>query len=299
MKTFTSILSRVAMMFIVALLSAYSLDGRAASPADEGETAQKKEVWRCTGTYKSAVFHTEEQKEIVAYDDGSYTIVEPYQAGWHSISFTVNDDGTIAPKGYYAGGDAKKYWYYRVGDNWDLMIYAIAGSKFSGNRYKGFVYFPVCMYTYDLGADVGDFGNDYFEWESDEKPSVDNLSGTWSAKTFAYDYLGRNKNTLQSVDKTFKVVVTKNDDGTYNFKNFYGWDGDMTVTFDKDSKKLTIAPVEGFKNKYTFADITSATEPVVGYIDDDQNILFTNFTAWDGNARKIEMDSRCSMKRAD
>lgn len=39
MKTFTSILSRVAMMFIVALLSDYSLDGRAASPAGGGETA--------------------------------------------------------------------------------------------------------------------------------------------------------------------------------------------------------------------------------------------------------------------
>lgn len=67
------------------------------------------------------MFHTEGQNEIVAYDDGSYTIVEPYQAGWHSISFTVNDDGTIAPKDNYAKG----YWYYQGGENWDLMIYAI------------------------------------------------------------------------------------------------------------------------------------------------------------------------------
>lgn len=292
-------LSGATLMFIVALFSTFSLNGWAASPTDEGGTTTKKEVWRCKGTYKSAVHGTEKETYIVRYDDDSYSILSPYAEGYDNVSFTVNGDGTITPlQGSYSAYNGS-YIYLYVEEGHDLMIYGLNNSKFSGNRYGGYVYFTVCMYETDYPyGDVGNYGNDYFEWESDEKPSADDLSGIWEGKNYIYDNLARG-NKLQLLSNPSDINITKNEDGTYNIKGFYGDNNAITATYDKDKKTLTINPVSNFRNKYTLADFSSPETPIVGYMDDDQNILFTNFTLWDGETRKTEMDSRCVLRRND
>lgn len=300
MNKFKSMLSSATLMFIVALFSTFSLNGWAASPADDGGTTTKNEVWRVKGTYKSAVYGTEKETYIVRYDDGSYSILSPYAEGFDNVSFTVNGDGTITPlQGSYSAYNGS-YIYLYVEEGHDLMIYSLANSKFSGNRYSGFVYFEACMYETDYPyGDVGNYGKDYFEWESDEQPSADDLSGVWAGKNYIYDYLGR-RNALQVLEGTSDISIAKNEDGTYSIKGFYGGTTDnITATYDKDKKTLTINPVSGFRSKYTLADFSSPETPIVGYMDDNQNILFTNFTLWDGDTRKTEMDSRCVLRRND
>lgn len=300
MNKVKSMLRRAAFLFVVALLSSYSQSGGAITPSNDASTT-KNEVWRCKGTYKSAVYKTEKETEIVRYDDGSYTILAPYAEGYDNISFTVNTDGTITPlQGSYSAYK-NGYIYLYVEEGHDLIVYADASnSKFVGNRYSGSVYFyaMMCETDYPYG-DIGSYGYDMFEWESDEQPSADDLSGMWAGKNYVYDYLGR-RGALQVLEGTSDISIAKNEDGTYSIKGFYGGTTDnITATYDKAKKTLTLNPVSGFRSKYTLADFSSPETPIVGYMDDDQNILFTNFTLWEGDTRKTEMDSRCVLRRND
>lgn len=290
-------LRRATFLFVVALLSSYSQSGGAITPSNDASTT-KNEVWRCKGTYVSVVTGTTTEKELVRYDDGSYSILDPYEAGYDNISFTVSNNQISFLKGSYSAYNGT-YIYYNVDEDLDILVYGGANSEFVGNRYKGSLWFYTLGYTV-AGENYGGYGYDRFNWESDEKPSADDLSGIWAGKNYIYDYLGRH-NALQVLESTSDITITKTDDEgtTYSVKGFYGGSETITATYDKAKKTLTFNPVSGFRSKYTLADFTSPETPIVGYMDDDQNILFTNFTLWDGDTRKTEMDSRCVLRRND
>lgn len=256
----------------------------------------KAELWRKTGTYTAANLPDGSNRfeaEIVAYDDGSYTIEHPYGADGFSVSFSVDEaSGEITPIGTqsYSG-----YEYVWVSPTYEMGMYCSGGySNFSGNRQKGSVWFYSIMYDAD-GNDVGKGGNDVFEWGGDAALTVDDLCGTYDAVSEAYDYFSSDW-TIQEVNRTDEVTITKNDDGTLNIHNFYGWDDDMTATVDLSAKTITISP-SIWATYYTFADISSADKEVVGTFDDNLTIVLQNFTAWYGTSSYIEPDARCTMKK--
>ena len=254
----------------------------------------KSELWRKDGVYTAANLPEGSNTfnaEIVAYDDGSYTIVSPYGAKGFDISFTVDPESSeIKPIGTesYSG-----YEYVWVSMQYDLGMFCGNGySGFEGSKQKGSVWFYAICYDAD-GNDVGEGGQDVFTWGGDTDVTIDKLCGTYDAKLTAYDLFSDNWD-LQEVNRTDEVTITKVDDTTVKISNFYGWGEDFTGTVDLDAKTITIQPTT-WATYYTFASIESAETPVVATFTNDLTITFQNFTAWYDGSSYIESDARCEM----
>ncbi|HBF06195.1 MAG TPA: hypothetical protein DDW28_08940, partial [Prevotella sp.] len=150
----------------------------------------KAELWRKTGTYTSVGLDKTFSADIVAYDDGSYSIEAPMGEKGYSIDFTVPEGGTeILPT---ATADSYGYYSFYASSQYYVSLYTASGySEFSGNEYAGEVWFYSYTYDYDGNA-VGDGGYDDFTWsEGDEIPEGCKaevpamLSTTW-AQTAPY-----------------------------------------------------------------------------------------------------------------
>ncbi len=276
-------------------ITATSSDEAYSSSAPISLTFQrtKAEVWRKTGTYTSAALGESFTADIVAYDDGSYTIEAPYGVEDYSISFTVPEGGTeISPLATADGG----YYPFWVGSDKYVYIYPGGGySQFDGNKTSGEVWFY--SYLYDKANNNLGGGYDDFTWgNGDAALTIDDICGTYSAVSTGSDYFSSDW-SQQEVNKTNEVTVSKNDDGTLNIYNFYGWEENFTATADLDARTITIEPKTDWGGYYTFADITSATTSVVGTINEDLTITFQNFTAWYGSYYYIDSDMRCVMTK--
>ncbi len=252
----------------------------------------KSELWRTDGVYTAANLPEGSNTfnaQIVAYDDGSYTIEAPYGAKGYDLSFTVDADNNnaIVPinSQYYQG-----YEYVWVSSEYELGMYCTGGySAFEGSKQKGEIWFYSILYDAE-GHEIGEGGYDDFTWGGDTDVTIDKLCGTYEAKTSAYDYFGSDY-TLQEVNRTDDVTITKIDDKTVKISNFYGWEEDFVGTVDLQAKTITIEP-STWATWYTFADISSPTTPVVATFTDDLTITFQNFTAWYGDSFYIESDAR-------
>ncbi len=252
----------------------------------------KAELWRQTGTYTAANLPEGNNKftaDIVAYDDGSYTIEAPYGVKGLDITFSVDADNNneIQPIGTQSYGGYEYVWVTR---QYDLGMYCSGGySAFEGGKQKGQVWFYAIVYDAD-GNEVGEGGYDVFDWGGDTEVTVDKLCGTYAAVTSAYDYFSSDW-TLQEVNRTDEVTITKVNDNTVTISNFYGWEEDFTATVDLQAKTITVQP-SVWNTYYTFADVSSSTTPVVATFTDDLVITFQNYTAWYGSYYYIESDAR-------
>ena len=130
----------------------------------------KAEAWRKTGTYTSAGLGMSFKADIVAYDDGSYTIEAPLGEDGYSINFTVDAASKeITP----VGVTADQYGYYSIytSSQYYASIYTASGySEFSGDADAGEVWFGAYTYDYD-GNQIGGWDYDDFTWsDGDEIP---------------------------------------------------------------------------------------------------------------------------------
>ncbi len=254
----------------------------------------KAEIWRAKGTYTAANLDGKKfNAEIVAYDDGSYTIENPYGVNGLSISFSTTDGTTeITPVGSYSSGGYEFFW---VTYEYEMGMYCSGGySSFEGNSKKGEVYFYAILYDAD-GNELGSGGYDTFTWGGTSTTTIDDLVGTYAAATTAYDKFSSDW-TLQEVSRTDNVTISKNSDGTLNIYNFYGWEENFTGTVDLDAQTITIQPTT-WATYYTFADVSSSSTPVVASFDDNLTITVQNFTAWYGSNYYIESDARCVLTK--
>ena len=255
----------------------------------------KSELWRKDGVYTAANLPAGSNTfnaQIVAYDDGSYTIEAPYGVKGFNISFSVDADNNnqIVPIGMQAYNGYDFVW---VSTQYQLGLYCDGGySGFEGGKQKGTVWFYTVCYDAN-GDDVGKGGQDTFTWGGDTEVTIDKLCGTYDAKTSAYDYFSSDW-SLQEVNRTDDVTITKIDDNTVKISNFYGWGEDLIGTVDLKEQTITIQPTT-WATYYTFADISSATTPVVATFTNDLSITFQNFTAWYNGTIYIESDARCEM----
>lgn len=247
----------------------------------------KTELWRQTGKYYSANLDKYFDADIVAYDDGTYTIEAPYGEQGYNISFTVNAaDGSISITNAY--GSNSGYDWCHVSKQYDVSAYTTTYgsynySSFEGGKSGGEVWFFTYLYDNNTGDYVGDYGYDDFTWEGEKEgvSSVDDLVGTYTATTTGGDYFTSDW-SYQDVNFTSDVTIAKVDDTTVSIYNFYNWGETFTATVDIAAKTVTIQP-STWNTWYTFADVSAATAPVVGTINSDGSLTFQNFTAWYGS----------------
>lgn len=253
----------------------------------------KAEIWRKTGTYTAAVLGESFTADIVAYDDGSYTIEAPYGAEGKDISFSVPEGSTeISPLATEEGG----YYAFWVSSDKYVYIYPGSGySEFTGDKSQGEVWFYTYLYDKDNNSLGG--GYDDFTWGSASgEITIDDLCGTYDATSYGTDYISSDW-SQQTVDRTDDVTISKNEDGTLNIYNFYGWEDNFTASADLTAKTITIEPKSDWGSYFAFAAITSSTTPVVGTISDDGTIIFKDFTAWYGDYYYINDGMTCTMTK--
>lgn len=255
----------------------------------------KAELWRKSGTYAAAATGSTFSAEIVSYDDGSYSIEAPYGEEGYAISFTTTEGSTeITPlDAYYESGG---YYYYSVSEDGKYVaIYTGSGfSEFSGDTKSGEVKFYA--YLYDSSDNSIGAGYDYFKWGGSSKPiTIDQLVGTYSAAVKGSDYFN-DWNNVQDVDRTDEVTITANADGTITIHNFYDWGDDFVATVDLNARTISI-PATAWATDYIFASITSNSSPVIGVVNDDNTITFSDFTAWYGGYYYINEGTTCVMTK--
>lgn len=255
-------------------------------------------LWRHTGTYTMKNLPDGENKfeaEIVAYDDGTYSIENPYGAVGYSINFMIemNDKNEyeMRPYGYPLESG---FHIVNVTSVLELDMFCSDGHSFfyaDETGSKGNLWFWAILY--DADGQVGAGAYDEFEWGWEENGEANDLVGTYTATCKGYDYFGDDY-TKQDVNRTDEVLVRQVDDTHIKLINFYGWNDENIGEVDKLSRTITFKPAT-WGTYYTFASANSETEPVIAHYDDDFNITFENFTAWYGGNAFIYTD--CVMKR--
>ncbi len=254
----------------------------------------KAELWRHTGTYTCGALGESFPATIVSYDDGSYTIEAPFGVEGYDISFTVDaETGILSPVGAYVDDYDYSYFYPDSQHYMAAYFNGTSYSNFSGDKNNGEVWFSSYLYTMD-GTQVGSFAYDDFTW-STEGLSMDDICGTYAAHVTCYDYF--DFKAWATIDRTDEVTITDNGDGTVNIYNFYDWQENFTAKVDLSARKLTIEPVANWGEYYTFADASDQTAAVVGTVETDGTITFSDFGAWYSNFSYIYADSKCVMTK--
>ncbi len=108
--------------------------------------------------------------------------------------------------------------------------------------------------------------------------SADDLVGSYTASASGWECVTE-YGQWTALSTGHGVTITKNESGTVNIDNLLGFSQTLEATVDVDAKTVTIAP-QTYYTWYTFADSADVTKSVVGTIDDNGDIKFTNFNAW-------------------
>ncbi len=108
--------------------------------------------------------------------------------------------------------------------------------------------------------------------------SVDDIVGSYTATASGWE--GITDYTKWTAFSTgHDVKISKNESGTVSINNLLGFSQTLEATVDVDAKTVTIAP-QKFYWWYTLADSADVTKSVVGTIEDNGDIKFTNFNVW-------------------
>ncbi len=110
--------------------------------------------------------------------------------------------------------------------------------------------------------------------------SADDLVGSYTASASGWECVTE-YGQWTALSTGHGVTITKNESGTVNIDNLLGFSQTLEATVDVDAKTVTIAP-QTYYTWYTFADSADVTKSVVGTIDDNGVIKFTNFNIWYG-----------------
>lgn len=236
----------------------------------------KAELWRMTGNYNSEALGQDFECDIVAYDDGSYTIEKLYGSD-DKLDFSVDGNSELVIQNAYSV-DAP-YYYVQAGD-YTLCLYIASGySAWEGNRAAGGVWFYA--YLYDSDSNYLGGGYDYMTWgDTEEGMTIDDLCGEYTETTNCYDFTIDFTNWTEVTDQVSDVTITKTGDNTVSIDNFYGWEDTFTATVDMDARTITVDVKSDWGGYYTFADYSDATKAVVATFDEEGTITFNNWAAW-------------------
>ena len=234
-------------------------------------------LWQVEGTYYSYAYDSTWKASLVAYDDGTYSILSWYGVDGYDFSFSINNSGEYGPFQMECGTFDSSSWLYSVptglADLPQLDVYPYYDySYMTGNESAGKININ---HWYS-----GNYVNDYFEWSS----TTDALAGTYTNILSGWEILYDNSGNSywSAVSQTTPVTISPIDDNRVYIEglfasDYYGSLG-LYATVDLSSMTITIDPQQyGY---YQFAGDNSETEAVIGTITDDMNIVFRNFNLW-------------------
>lgn len=204
-------------------------------------SVERQELWRVTGDFVAGSETT--TCELVAYDDGTYSLVGWYGKEGTQLDFSVNDDkslNVLNPDYYTSGG---YYWFY----DYDAYAYyaglwpfydstsGTAYSEFDGDAKAG------SLWCYDYYS-----GYITFTWGSSEEDSV-----LWRVTgEFSLNY---GQNPLGERE----LVAYK--DGHYSLKSWFGVEG-YDLDFTVNGTEMVITNAASSSGGYFYVDHGDATQ---------------------------------------
>ncbi|MGM9733621.1 MAG: fibronectin type III domain-containing protein [Prevotella sp.] len=245
----------------------------------------KNELWRTEANYYCEALNQDFATQVVAYEDGSYAIEGIYGSD-ERIEFYVDTESVIDGIPEIVFTNAYKvnapYYYFHAGD-YTFCIYYQRGTGYcgweNGNRTKGEVWFYTYLYDKDDNYLGGGF--DDITWGTDEATlTVDDLVGEYTEVTNCWDMTYDWANWTEVTNQESDVAISKVDDTTISIYNFYGWEDNFTAKVDLASRIITVDIKSDWGGYYTFCQYDDPDTPVVGTINDDGTITFSNWTIY-------------------
>ncbi len=258
---------------------------------------ERAELWRKTGTYTMSNMPEGSNKvsaDIVAYDDGSFCIEDPYGKEGYSINFTTetNEEGKLrmVPFGYDIESG-----FHIVNVTPELELDMFCSDKYSyfycdEDGSKGNLWFWAILYNDNGQIGAGEY--DQFDWGWTDEEKADEKEYNIHIK--GYDYFGQDY-TRMDLDYDDVVSIRFIDDTHVKLLNFYGWTDEFLGVVDYDAKTITFEPAT-WNSAFTFASKESVDKPVVATFEGNlKTIYLSDFTAWYGGNAFIFVD--CVLKR--
>ena len=140
----------------------------------------------------------------------------------------------------------------------------------NGNFLNGEVWFYV--YLYDKEGNYLGCGYDDVLWAL----TIDEIVGDYTEVTSCFDYSIND----YVYDQESDVKIEKIDDTTISIYNFYGWEDNFTAKVDIEARTVTVDIKTDWAGYYSFCKFDEPDTPVVGTINDDGTISFSNWTAY-------------------
>lgn len=243
----------------------------------------KAEAWRATGTYYSESLNQTWDATIVAYSNGSYSILSFYGVEGYNFDFTPAADGSITIDNGAQGGDSSfQYWIVPTGLSsqpefypypWGGNTYCgFEGGKTGGNIWLGNYY----------GSGFEGWGEDTFTWKgvSGSVTSVEDLVGTYVNHAWGFTYLGNDYENGEDYEAyDWAATVEKIDDTTVSIDGLYWLDCPVIGKVDFAASTITFDPQE-YGTYYTFSGVDGYDYPVVATFEQDGTINIPEYCLW-------------------
>ena len=110
--------------------------------------------------------------------------------------------------------------------------------------------------------------------------TVDDIVGDYTEVTNCWDMTYDWANWTEVIDQESDVKIEKIDDNTISIYNFYGWEDTFTAKVDLDTRLITVDIKSDWSDYYTFCQYDAPDTPVVGTINEDGTITFSNWTIY-------------------
>lgn len=247
-------------------------DGKATTATFE---VGKKEIWRVTGNYYSEVFNESWTAVLVAYSNGSYSLLGWSGVEGYDLDFSINtmdpDDSFVISGGYdYDPGSGCYSVPTGRSDMKSIYVYPWYNySGLSGDKSEGEIW--LCVYG-------SDYVYDSFQWSSATLTMTDKLAGTWHMDTYGENAIN---DYWEWEDFSFgeDVEIKKLSENTVSLPAFMFADEIVTAVVDPENNTLTIEPATVWVY-YTLAGSADDTTPLVGTYNSDGTIEFSGYCAW-------------------
>lgn len=253
------------------------------------------ELWRCEGRYSSFSLGSEWDATMVAYSDGSYSILSFYGKEGYNLDFTVNEDNaddkfSIINGSYYSPADGWSLWYVPTGLAYPENLVAYPWDNFSsmeGDSRSGEVNIG-CYAAADMNDYQNyDWGYDTFIWGGDAPAyTIDDVIGDYDTifTGFQNDSF-TNYTDTELYYSDYTTEIWYEDDDTVGIDGFL-WAGcPVTGKFDPESMTITIAPqLYGAAYSdgayYRIASENDFNTPVTAEISTDGSITMPETGIW-------------------
>ena len=243
------------------------------------------ELYRVEGTYRSAQLDSSWDATMVAYSDGSYSILAFYGVEGYNLDFKVNastpDDMFEITNGEYVNDTAAGYvtWQVPTGLSDPAMLIAYPWSNYSsfeGDSQSG----TVSIGCYH-GANYAYWDTDTFTWPA--TATVDPMGAITG--TFNNHFVGGS--SLLNADYSWEEIdadgwtatIKKVDDETVEIDGLFWTDCPIYGIVDFQAATITIEAQE-YGAYYRFASGSGANDTVVATINADGSITVPDFAMW-------------------